>query len=169
MLEDGTYLHLKTDLVQFWMLRVDVGRLGDAANVMQGEVAETIDFVRFALVDGVLPIDFEQAFQDGSHLIHVIVIERDHADAHQVGNVMDALVFFSFKLEFSRKGAFRLHAMLHGGHDDARLGEKLFQFLGNHFSHLLIDGQQLAVLREQILCVGIEGRIVHVLRIMRQK
>ena len=155
MLEDRPHLHLETDSVQFGMLRVPVGRFRNPADIMQGEVAETVDLVRFPLVDGVLPVDLEKPFHHGRYLVYVIDIERDDADSHQIRDIVDAFILPSFELELAGQGFLRLHTALHGGHDNAGLGKHPLQLVRDDPGHLRINGQQSPVLFQQVLHVRV--------------
>ena len=159
MLQDRPHLDLEADPVQFRVLRVAVGRLGDPADVVEGEVAETVDVVGLALVDGVGPVDLEETLQDGRDLVHVIDVEGNHAEAEDVRDIQDILVFATLEAELAGKGFLFLDAVLQGGDDEAGLVEETLQFLRDEFRHLRVDGEQFAVLREQFFGVRIQRDI----------
>ena len=94
---------------------------------MQGEVAEAVDFVDLALIDGVRPVHFEEALHGGSDLVHVVDVEGDDTHPDDVGDVCKRLVFGAFELELARQGVLRLDAVLDGGDEQARLVERRLQ------------------------------------------
>ena len=100
---------------------------------MQGQVAETVDLVRLALVHRVLPVDLEKALQHGSHLVHVIHVESDDAQAEDVGDVADVGIFPSLLAQLPLQGRLRLDAVLDGGDDDPRVRQEGAQALRNLF------------------------------------
>ena len=80
---------------------------------MQRQVAETVDFVGLALVDGVLPVYLEEAFESCGYLVYVVYIERDDPHAEDVGNIKDVAVLVTFQGQFALEGRFGFDAMLY--------------------------------------------------------
>ena len=116
VLQDGTHLDLEA-----------VREVRHRADVVQGEVAEAVDFVDLALVDGVVPVHFEEALHGGSDLVHVVDVEGDDAQADDVGDVRKRAVFGTFELELAGQGILGLDPVLDGGHEQARFVERRFQ------------------------------------------
>ena len=126
---------------------------------MHREVAKAVDFVGFAFVDGVFPVDFKKMIQDSCCLVYIIIVESDHANTHDVGDIMNVLVFVSLKLEFSSERALCFHTVLHVGHNETCFGKEVPKLSGNHLGHFLVNRKQLSVLCQQDLCVGRVGDV----------
>ena len=158
VLEDRTDLDLETDPVQFGMLCVLILALRDTADVVNGKVAEGIDFVEFPLVHGILPVDFEQPFHNRGHLVHVIRIESDHPESDNIGNIGDAAVLVALELEFSLKRLLGLDPVFDGRYDYAGIREELLEFLRDKLCHFGIDRHQFPVLVKEHFRVDIIGQ-----------
>ena len=63
---------------------------------MQRIVAETVQLMQFALVHTLTPVDIEYALGDRGHLVNLISIESDDAQAHEVSDIVDALILRTF-------------------------------------------------------------------------
>ena len=98
VLQDCPHLYLEADLVHFRMLGIRIGRFRNPADVMQGQVAETVYLMHFPFVDGILPVNVEKPLHNGGHFPYIVIIKGDDADSHQVGDVVYALVFGAFEL-----------------------------------------------------------------------
>ena len=149
VLQHGPHLHLEAYLVQLRMLGNEIRRLGDAADIMKRQVAEAVGLVRLALVHRIGPVDGEEALQHGRHLVHVVNVEGDDAQAHQVGYVVNVAVLPALELKLAGKRRLRLDALLHRRHHQPGLGEEFLQLFGNDLRHLGINRQEAAVLLEQ--------------------
>ena len=155
MLQDGAHLHFEADLVEFRMLRIAVGRLRDTADIMQRQVAETVRLVGFPLVDGILPVNFEETFQHRRHLADIFCVKGNYAQSYDIRNVKDVAVLVAFLFEFPLEGIFCLYAVLDSRHDKSGLFKKALQLVRNHLSHLAENMQQPSVLSKQLLHVRI--------------
>ena len=98
MLEDCTQLDLKSvrEVLKF-------------ADIMQGEVTETVYLVQLSLVHGVFPVYLKQLFNGGCHLVHVIYVEGYHPQADDVRDVCQRLVFIAFAFKLPGQGLFCLY------------------------------------------------------------
>ena len=110
---------------------------------MQGQVAETVDLVDLALVDGILPIHLEQALHSGSHLVDV----RD---------VRQRLVFAALELQLAGQGILRLDPVLDSGHEQAGLFEGFLEAPVDIRGHLAETGQLLPVFLQDGFAVGVQ-------------
>ena len=99
VLEHRAELHLETDVGAFV-----------AADIVQGEISETVDFMEFALVYAVLPVNFEKPFDERGDLVDVVDVKGYHPEAYDVGNVGNRGVFGTFEFEFPRKRRLRLNS-----------------------------------------------------------
>lgn len=70
----------------------------------------------FALIDRVPSVYDKRFVHDGGHLVHIGTIERYHTQTHDVGYIIDRLVFAAFQFQFSRKRRFCLYAVFHSCH-----------------------------------------------------
>ena len=94
---------------------------------MQGQVAEAVDFVDLALVHGILPVYREQALHGGGHLVHVVDVEGDYAQADDVRDIGQALVFGALELQLTGQRVLGFDAGLDRRDQQARLLERFFQ------------------------------------------
>ena len=115
--------------------------------------------MKFSLVDGVGPVYLEKALDDRSDLVHVVPVEGYDAQAHDISDVEDAVVFGSLQGEFSGQGLAGLDALLDGGHHDAGIGKETAQALLQAGCHLGEKRKQGVVLLENRLAMGIEVAI----------
>lgn len=86
---------------------------------MQGVVAEAVQLVQLPLVHTLFPVNVEDALGNGCHLIDLIAVEGDDAQANEIGNIVDGLVLRTFQLQFAYQRLLRLYAMLDGRDVDA--------------------------------------------------
>ena len=98
MLQGGAYLELEAVVLEF-----GVCGLAQSADIVQGVVAEAVVLVLLTLVLGVLPVNVEQLFGQRRYTIDLLVVERDDADAENVGNVLKLSVFIPLSFEFAYK------------------------------------------------------------------
>ena len=116
VLQGRAHLYLKAQLVKQGNVRVVYHGFRQRADVVQRVVAETIEPVQFALVDGIAPVHFENLIDDGGHFIHIVTIERHHAHSHDVGHVVERVVFGTLQFQFAGQRQFCLDAVLQGNH-----------------------------------------------------
>ena len=139
VLQDGAHLDFETDFVELWTLGVEEGALVDGADVVEGEVAETVYSVIFAFIYGVFPIDIKESFDDGGYFVYVVYVEGYDSDSYDVGYVVDAVVFAAFEFKFSFQGFFAFDSLFDCGYCDACLSEDTVELLGEHCSHLPVQ------------------------------
>ena len=108
VLEDGAHLHLETNLVYLREGRVAVQVLGDTANTMQRKIAEAVYLVQLALIYRILPVDVEIPLEQRRYFIYIVDIESNHAQAHDVGYVVDTVILIPLKGKLSTELFFRL-------------------------------------------------------------
>ena len=116
MLEHGSHLDLKA-----------VREAVHGADVVEGHIAEAVYLMELALVHGILPVHLEKFLYGRCHLVYVVRVESDHADAHDIGDIGQGGILGAFQFKFSGKGGFRFHAGFYGGHNKAGALENLFK------------------------------------------
>ena len=146
MLEDGAELHLEAYV-----------RALVTADVVQGQIAETVDFVQLALVDAVLPVDFEKPFDEGSHLVDVVDVEGYHPEPYDVRNVGKRRILRALQFEFAGERRLGFHPGFDGCHDYAGGGKHVFDFLARACCKLFKYGQFAAVFLKYGFGVGVQS------------
>ena len=126
MLQSGAHLQFKAGASAL-----------QTADIVQRVIAEGVQPVQFALIDALLPVDVEDALGDDRHLIDLVGVEGDDAQSHEVGDVVDALVFRTFQLQLPRERLLGLHPVLHGRDVDALFVQGMSQLLAGLVSQLL--------------------------------
>ena len=116
---------------------------------MQRVVAKAVQLVQFAFIHTFFPVDVKDAFGDSCHLIYFICIEGDDTHTHEIGHIVDALVFCAFQLQFSHQRLLSLHTMFHGGNVDAFIKERMTQLVIGILCQLFQCGTQFPVLLHQ--------------------
>ena len=109
------------------------------ADVVQRVVAEARQLVSLALVDRVRPVHLEVLLHNGRHLVHVVRIERNDADTHQVGDILQTMVLVALALQLADQRLLRLHAGLH----TVQLHALRLQHLCQHPIDMLLELLQL--------------------------
>ena len=145
VLEDGSHLHLET-----------IGKTLLGADIVQGHIAETVNFQQFPLVHGIVPVYLEEAVHGRCNLVHILAVERDDAKADDVRNVCQGFVFGTFEFQFAGQGVFRLYPIFHTGNNQAHL---LQRFLDGHvnFHGLLTKLRKvIQVFLKYLLRMGIQ-------------
>ena len=57
--------------------------------------------MQFTLVHTLLPVNIEDALGDDSHLVHLVSVESNHTKPHQIGDVIDVLIFRPLQFQFA--------------------------------------------------------------------
>ena len=104
-----------------------VGEAVHGADVVEGHIAETVYLVDLSLVYGILPVHLEEAFHGRCHLVYIVNVEGDDADAHYIRNIGQGGILGAFQFKFAGKGLLRFHAGFYGGHYEPRLLENLLK------------------------------------------
>ena len=120
---------------------------------MQRVIAETIQLVQFALVDGVLPVDVEHLLRHRSDTVHIIGIERNDTSAEKVGHIIKQGIFATLQRQFSGEALFRFDARLDSSDIDVVALQRLVQHPGHGLLHLLECRYGLLVLLKQPLAM----------------
>ena len=89
VLQHAPHLQLKTDLAQLQHVGLLANRSRQTANIVQRHVAETVDFQRLALVDGVFPINVEHLFHKSRNNVHLITEKCDDTNANNIRYIID--------------------------------------------------------------------------------
>ena len=114
MLKGRAHLEFKTELIELGHHMVVDEVLGYATDIVEGVIAEAGEIMELALVDGLIPVDFKDMFHDGGNLVDVISIEGDDAQAEDVGDIAERVVFGTLQFEFATERLLGLDAVLDG-------------------------------------------------------
>ena len=72
-----------------------------AADIMEGVVAEAVQLVQHPFVHGVIPIDLEQLFYHRRDAVHIVGVEGDDTSTDKVGDVTERGIFRTFECQFA--------------------------------------------------------------------
>ena len=125
VLQGGAHLHLEADGVELRLLLVGVERLGDAADVVERVVAEAAHLVHLALVDRLVPVHVKHPLHIGGHAVHVVAIERDYSEAHEVGDVVEGVILVPLSYQFAYQAVSLLDASFYRGYFHVVFGQCL--------------------------------------------
>ena len=137
-------------------VRVMIHSFGYAADIVQRHIAETVDFEHLALVDGVVPVDFEHFFHQGRDDIHLIIEKCDDTYAYNISYITDCLVLIPFQFQLVRQAVFRFDARLKPGNMKMVFVEALAQTLKHDGHHSPIHRKILAIFIEYHFAMEIE-------------
>ena len=160
MLQGRPHLDLEPAVVQAGELLVGIERLGDPADIVERHIAERVDRQQLALVHRVVPVHFEQAVHQGGNLIDLIVVERDDARAHNVGDIVDRLVFLSFQLQLAGQAFFLLDAGFQAGYDQMTPFQAAFELLEHDLPEPVVHRQVLPVFLQDHRAVQVQAVFV---------
>ena len=146
VLQDGPHLHLEPERE----FRV-------TADIMQGQVTETVHLQEFSLVHGILPVHLEEAVHRGSHLVHVVRVEGDDPHPENVGDIREGGVLRPLHFQLPGEGFLLLHPAFDGGDDDAGLVQEGAYPRRNRLVHLLEDGPLRPVFFQDRFRVRVES------------
>ena len=88
VLQGRAHLKLEAEFIEFRHIGVVNDRLWQTADVVQRVIAEAVELVELAFVNGLLPVDVEGSFDNGCHLVNIVCIEGDDSQAEDVGDVV---------------------------------------------------------------------------------
>ena len=114
MLQGRPHLYLEARLVDFGTVGVAVQALWDAADVVQGVVAEAVQVVNLALVGRVGPVYVKHVAHKRGHAVHVVAEEGDDARPHEVGDVCYRLVLVPLAYQLAHEALRCLYPSLYG-------------------------------------------------------
>ena len=145
MLQDCPYLDFET-----------IGEIALRADIVEGHISETVDFVKLALVDGVRPVDVEKTVDGRRNLVHIIDVESDDPDAYDVRDVCKGFVLVALQFQFAGERIFCLDPVFQCRYENARIIDsplKLVKSFGGLFFELR---QIVAVFLKNRLAMGIQ-------------
>ena len=101
MLQGSAHLQFETDGVEFGHRGVIDHALRQTADVVERIVAEAVELVKFSFIHRFLPIDVEGTLGNGRHLVHVVGVEGDDADTHEICQIVDVVILVTFAFKFT--------------------------------------------------------------------
>ena len=102
VLQGSAHLQFETDGVEFGHCGVIDYTLGQTTNIVERVVAETVKLMELSFIHRLFPIDIEGALGNGRHLIHIIGVEGDDADTHEICQIVDVVILVTFAFELTR-------------------------------------------------------------------
>ena len=92
MLQQRSHLYLKAER-HVWY----------TADIVQRLVAEAVQCMQPPFVDGILPIHIKKTLHHGGHHVDIVEIKGDDAQAQDVGDICQTLVFGALDFQFARQ------------------------------------------------------------------
>ena len=154
MLQDRPHLDFEPQVVQFGMAPPVVQPFRHPADIVQGQVAETVGLVGLPLVDGILPVDAEMVLHHRSHPVHIVCIEGDDPEPDQIRDIIDIPVFIPFQFQFPHQGGLRLHAVFQRSRNQAGLFEIPMELVREGIRHFPQERLQGTILLQDRFGVG---------------
>ena len=114
VLKGRAHLDLESVLIELGHQMVVDKALRYATDIVEGVVAEAGEIMELALVDGLFPVDIEDVLHDGGYLVDIIGIEGNDAQAENVGDIAERVVFGALQFELATKRLLSLDAVLDG-------------------------------------------------------
>ena len=131
-----------------------------AQNIVEGVVAETVELVHLALVDGVVAVDIEQIGRHCGNLVHIVAVESNDTHADKVGNILGRSVFRALELELACKAALGFHAAFGGGDHETLVRNILADDIQNHLLETLQHRDHLAIFLEDQAAMQVQTVIL---------
>ena len=146
MLQSRAHLNFKLNLIEFRALRIFEQRFRDSAYKMQRVIAKAIEFVHFALVNAIFPVNFKQALDKCCNFINIVIIERNYAGTQNIGQIRQRLVLAIFTFKLFGKACLGLDSRFNGSHINVILCHFFLEQIANVISQPFIDRHLFAII-----------------------
>lgn len=106
---------------------------------MERVVAKAVELVEAALIDRVVPIDFEQLLRHRRDTVHIVGVKRDDSCSEDIGDVTQRRVLGAFQCQFATQTLFGFDSCLDGSNDQPAAVQCFTKHMQHFGLHLLKD------------------------------